>query len=72
MTRDEAYRVAEKLAFIDFAPQWILRRVQDANVYKVLSVSDPADIVSYLWIVDNYLDPKNADGQGSGWAIPHE
>lgn len=72
MTRKEAYHVAQKLAFVDFTPQWVLRRVQEPNQYVVLSVCDPADIVSYIWIVENHIDPKNEDGYGSGWAKAHE
>lgn len=71
MTRKEAYAVAAKLAFIDFAPQWVLRRVQEPNQYTVLSVAAPEDVVSYLWIVENYLDPKSQEDGVGGWMRAH-
>lgn len=71
MTRKEAYAVAEKLAFVDFAPQWVLRRVQEPSQYTVLSVAAPEDVVSHLWIIENYLDAKHQDDGMGGWMRAH-
>lgn len=63
MTRKEAYAVAEKLAFVDFEPQWIVRRMDEPDSYHVLGISDPMDVLGHLCMIENHIDPKTQDGQ---------